>query len=116
MAHHIFVYGTLKQGYRLSSYMNGQLIGTAKTMAEYRMYNIGTFPGLVQSATGVEVEGEVWAIDDDCLKVLDRVEAVDQGLYRRGPIQLQTPFNEFDVEWYFYQQSTDGLADSGTCW
>ena len=113
---HIFVYGTLKRGYRLSSFMEGQFIGEATTVADYRLFDIGSFPGLVEQSPGVEVVGEVWAVSDECLAVLDEVEAVDEGMYRRSLIRLQSPFDELEIESYFYLKRTDGLADCGSCW
>ena len=113
---HIFVYGTLKRGYRLASFMDGQFLGEATTVAEYRLFNVGSFPGLVETSPGVEIVGEVWAVSNECLAVLDEVEAVDEGMYRRSHVHLQPPFNELAVESYFYLKQTDGLADCGSCW
>ena len=114
----IFIYGTLKRGQSRDGLLAGQkLIGPASTQPLYRMFNVGSYPALVHADAdrGVSIEGELWQVDDDCLASLDDVEAVDQSLYRREPIQLLTAA-EIAAEAYFYLLPVDGLEDCGCCW
>jgi len=114
---HLFIYGTLKRGHsRAGNLLGQQFLGEAKTTARYRMYDCGDYPGLVESEDGLEIIGEVWSVDASCLQQLDIVEAVQQGLYRRGPIELCPPFDSQNVESYFYLLSVETLTQCGDCW
>ncbi len=113
----VFVYGTLKRGHCRASNLAGQrFVGTAETAPRYRMRDIGTYPGLIESAEGLAIQGEVWDVDDACLQRLDVVEAVSEGEYERRGIALQAPFDRQLVEAYFYLRPTAALADCGTTW
>lgn len=72
----VFVYGSLKRGY-----WNNSLLSTAKFIGEaftidgsYTMYD-GGFPYVVLGGDD-DVSGEVWEVDDDTLRNLDRLEGV----------------------------------------
>ena len=113
----VFVYGTLMRGDCRHSALAGQeFVGEARTVAAYRMYDAGTFPGLVEAADGLEIEGEVWCVDAWCLARLDVIEGVNEALYARRAIRLQTPFETTPVETYLYLQSTIGMPDCGPRW
>ena len=113
----VFVYGTLMRGDCRHSALGGQeFVGEGRTVAAYRMYDVGTYPALVETADGLEIEGEVWRVDAACLARLDGVEGVDEGLYARRPIRLQPPFDTTPVVAYFYRLSTSGMPDCGSRW
>ena len=81
------------------------------------MYNCGSYPGLVPDELhGRAIEGEVWDVDAACLKTLDEVEGVADGLYHRSTVELASPFHGQRVETYFYARSTTGLIDCGCRW
>ncbi len=65
---------------------------------------------------GAAIEGEVWDVDASCLETLDEVEGVDEGLYRRTVVELESPFDAMRVETYLYARSTFGLKDCGSRW
>jgi gamma-glutamylcyclotransferase (GGCT)/AIG2-like uncharacterized protein YtfP len=113
----LFVYGTLKRGFCRHPALSGErFLGTAHTAPEYQLVNVGTYPGLLEG-TDIRrsIQGEVWEIRPDTLSRLDKIEGVDEGLYVRRPIALQTP--EFGrVEAYFYACPADGLPDCGESW
>jgi gamma-glutamylcyclotransferase (GGCT)/AIG2-like uncharacterized protein YtfP len=117
----LFVYGTLKRGLSRNRYLDGQQFdGEARTSPYYRLLDCGSYPGLVPAAQlsvdGLSIEGEVWEIDSRCLQILDEVEAVGEGLYRRARVELEAPFEAEHVETYFFNRSTFGLRDCGTSW
>ena len=117
MAHKIFVYGTLMRGDCRSSALQGQrFAGEARTLPQYRMYDVGSYPALVETPRGVCIEGEVWEVTPACLARLDAVEGVPEGLYERRLIRLQGRFDGLHVEAYLYRQSTDGMQECGTRW
>jgi gamma-glutamylaminecyclotransferase len=114
---HLFVYGTLKRGYCRSQFLEGaSFAGEAKSLPRYRMVNVGSYPGLVESEDGLSLEGEVWEVDASRLAELDVVEAVSEGEYERRAISLLPPFDQGHVEAYFYLRPIAGLPDCGTRW
>jgi len=117
MATNIFVYGTLMRGDTRHRALAGQkFLGDATTSPRYRMYNVGTYPALVESPEGLAIEGELWNVDEACLARLDDIEGVSEGLYARRAIKLQPPFEASPAEAYFYLESIVGMADCGARW
>ena len=111
----VFVYGTLKRGCCRSHVLRDQqFLGQARTTAKYRLYDTGSYPALVYADEGIEIEGELWDVDDACLRVLDAIEGVPT-LYRRQPVALQLPPAESAVT-YIYLQSVTGMPDCGSRW
>lgn len=114
----IFVYGSLKRGGSNHALLQGQsFLGTARTAAGFRLFDLGDYPGMVAwpgDTTGVE--GEVWAVDAAGLARLDQLEGTAEGLYRRAPVALLAPFAGQTVETYFYLHPIDGRRDAGSVW
>jgi gamma-glutamylaminecyclotransferase len=114
---HLFVYGTLKRGQPRHRFLAKQtFVAAATTQPLYRMFNVGEYPALVRHPDGRSIEGELWTVDEECLRTLDVVEGCDQGLYAREPVELLLPFSGLAVVTYLYRLPVDGLADCGTCW
>ena len=126
----MFVYGTLKRGHQRNHVLADQtFVGKATTAADYRMVDLGSYPGLteVDPGTGVQVRGEIYQVDRACLQQLDQIEAVDAGLYERREIRLNPleepklprdrglPVNH-STEAYFYLGDVHGRNDSNDCW
>lgn len=110
----LFVYGTLKRGLSANHYLADQLfIGEAHTIACYRLFRISWHPGLVEDAEGVEVHGELWAVDEKCLAELDRYEGVPE-LFVRREIAIAHYFEP--VQAYFYNQPLPKDAIAGDRW
>lgn len=117
MATNIFVYGTLMRGDCRHGALAGQtFLGAVKTVPRYRMYDVGTYPALVESPDGLAIEGELWSVDDACLGRLDEVEGVAEGLYARRSIKLQAPFEGTAVQAYLFLKNTSGMSDCGPRW
>jgi gamma-glutamylaminecyclotransferase len=114
---HLFVYGTLKRGELRNAFLARQtFLATACTRPLYRLFDLGEYPGLIESTPGLSIEGELWQVDEACLLRLDRLEGCDVGLYRRELVQLASPHEELSAVTYFYQKSIDGLPDCGARW
>lgn len=113
----IFVYGTLKRGHCRHQFLaNERYLGEFRTAPRYRMFNVGTYPGLIEDVeNGRSIVGELYDVSPESLERLDVVEAVDEGEYVRQPIILETSDSE-PVEAYFYLFPVDHLHDCGDCW
>ena len=124
----VFVYGTLKRGHQRSHVLADQtFIGPATTVADYRMYDLGSYPGLIEVAPGAgdQIQGEIYRIDPTCLRQIDQIEAVDQGLYERREIRFDPPLTTLSLPLkpldgsivaYFYLNDIDGYTSCGACW
>jgi gamma-glutamylaminecyclotransferase len=114
----LFVYGSLKRGYTLHSELQQQqFVADAYTSPDYRLYDIGQYPGMVKVASeGLSVKGELYRVSQDCLQRLDEVEGVEEGLYARTAIPLASPFHHEHAWTYLYLQPTQHLRDCGSEW
>jgi gamma-glutamylcyclotransferase (GGCT)/AIG2-like uncharacterized protein YtfP len=75
----IFIYGTLKRGFRLNRVLEDSTFeGPAVMEAAYRMVGQGV-PALVPAAATNRIAGEVYLVNDEVLVLLDKIEAA----YRR---------------------------------
>ncbi len=111
----VFVYGTLKRGGRNHRLLAGQEFrGEATTLPDYRLYDNGSYPCLVEDLiNGVAVQGEVWRVDEGTLARLDECEGVPQLFMRR---QIRLADVAAPVVAYFYQGDVSTLTDCGDCW
>ena len=82
----VFVYGTLLAGEPNSRLLaRAQRIGDARTEEGFALFDLGAFPGMVnvRSRSGAgAVVGELYAVDDETLEALDRLEG-HPSFYRR---------------------------------
>jgi len=113
----LFLYGTLKRNHcRHFAVQHEEFVGEARTVPAYRLFDIGSYPGLVDApGHGLSIRGEVWNVSDRTLAMLDEVEEVEEGLYERREISLLNA-GEGIVQAYFYLRNVDGLRDCGDCW
>ena len=113
----LFLYGTLKRGCCNHHYMAGQrFIGTASTAPRFRLMGLGGYPGMVHSDEGRGIDGEVWEVDDDCLRRLHTLEGVEEGEYAFEVIPLLPPFDAGPVHGYVYLKPVEGCPDVGSVW
>lgn len=114
----VFVYGTLKRGCSNHGYLAGQkYVGDARTTPGFTLYKVTDYPAMVRSADpGDHVTGEVWEVDAEGLRGLDRLEGIAEGLYTREPIALEASFKDTHVDTYLYARSTARLKKLGSTW
>jgi gamma-glutamylcyclotransferase (GGCT)/AIG2-like uncharacterized protein YtfP len=108
----LFVYGSLKRGFRHHSVLSGaELEGEASTAAGYRLVRYGAYPALV---TGGErrVLGELYRVELDDLPRLDAFEGVPE-LYRRELVRLE---DGSEAHAYFAVHSGDFEELAGGAW
>jgi gamma-glutamylaminecyclotransferase len=85
--HMVFVYGTL-----MRDEINHWLLATARFVAEahtepcFELFDLGHFPAMSTGGQTV-VRGEIYAVDDQTLVRLDRLEGHPE-FYQRTPIRL----------------------------
>jgi gamma-glutamylaminecyclotransferase len=87
----VFVYGTLKKGFYNHDVIrseNTEFLGRACTLPEYDMVSLGGFPGVVKDGK-YKIEGEIYSVDSDTLRLLDHLESNGR-LYNREEIELDT--------------------------
>ena len=116
--HHIFVYGSLKRGFINHSLLQDQqFVACGRTAPRYKLYKITSYPAMVETTEGGRsIEGEIWAVDSECLARLDLLEDTAHGMYARVPIALLPPHADLSVEVYLYRFDITGRADCGSVW
>ena len=114
----IFVYGTLKRGYRNHRLLAGQaFLGEARTAPGFALFDLGEHPGMVaRPGEPGSVGGEVWAVDAACLESLDLLEGTAEGIYRREAVPLMEPFAGRGIEAYLYLESVLGRRQLEADW
>jgi len=111
----LFLYGTLKRGQKNHHFLAGQEFhGEATTMPLYRLYALGWYPGLVlDMEDGLEVKGELWAVDETTLARMDAYEGAPDW-FTRQDIAVRDCFET--VQAYFFNQQLPPGAMSGDEW
>ena len=107
----IFVYGTLKHGHEFAApLVDQEFLTEARTTAQYWMFSLGTYPGLVdaEQMPGDMIQGEVYRVYPKCRRLLDQIECVDSGMYELREIQLEAGADLAPVFAYFYLGSVAG--------
>jgi gamma-glutamylcyclotransferase (GGCT)/AIG2-like uncharacterized protein YtfP len=108
----IFCYGTLKKGYmRNRNLSNQKFLGEVKTLPKYKLYRLDSFPGLVHADDGLAIKGELYDVDEECLKTLDYIEG-HPDLFKREKIEIENHPEETVA--YFWQGEPG--QDAGDCW
>lgn len=86
--HRIFVYGTLMRSEAGHPYLaHCRFEGETRTLARYDLVDVGGYPGLV-SGGNKAIRGEIYAIDERSLPLIDEYEDVPE-LYVRRAIELE---------------------------
>ena len=116
----LFIYGTIKRGQCRADVMRGQkFLGSVKLVPMYKMFNLGQFPALVKVSgldNGPMIEGELWEVDEDCIRRMDMIEGAPS-FYRRQEVQVAgQEVESLYVESYLYQGDISDLEDVGVSW
>jgi gamma-glutamylaminecyclotransferase len=87
--HLIFVYGTLKEGYRNHTrfLVNQPRVGTGRTNRRFHVTCVGFPIAYERGPHPLQVDGEVYLVDDKILVSLDRLEGVPH-LYQRTTVKI----------------------------
>ena len=115
----VFVYGTLKRGLSNHGWLRGQtFVGEARTVPRYRIFDLGGYPGMVlaDEGEGGAIEGEVWAVDEEGLRGLDRLEGVAEGEYAFEQVRLEGTWEGEAVKGYLYLRPLKGCPEVKGRW
>lgn len=115
---HVFVYGTLREGevndIGQAAARHGlpapRLLGAASVQG--RLYDFGSYPGLVPDREAPAVRGDVYEIDDALLPVLNEIEEVYpgvEGLFRLREIGVNVAGRE--LRCLFYPVAAESVAE-----
>lgn len=103
----VFVYGTLKKGYRLNRALaSSEFLGTGTTFDKFKMYNLGSFPMVTREDEIAQVLGEIYRVSEQVLSNLDAIEG-HPGFYRRTEIKVLDEHAEIQ-DAYIYLGPEDG--------
>jgi gamma-glutamylcyclotransferase (GGCT)/AIG2-like uncharacterized protein YtfP len=90
MTHRVFVYGTLKSGFRNHYLLEEcEFFGGAATVPTYKMIENG-FPVIMRDPEGKPLAGEIYIVDDNTLARLDQLER-EGSSYDRKLIEVNLP-------------------------
>ncbi len=111
----LFLYGTLKRGQKNHHFLAGQeFLGVATTMPLYRLFGLGWHPGMVfDDNQGVEIRGELWAVDDAALATMDEFEGVPHTFVREDVV-VRDCFET--VQAYLFNGPVPPGAPTGSEW
>lgn len=110
MKYNVFVYGTLKYPDVLNNVLGRDYRGffyPAQFYGPYRLYDLGLFPALCVHPTSSHIHGRIISVDEYDLKLLDRYESVDSGLYTRQLDMVKNCVENKYVDAFVYIGSND---------
>ncbi|WP_105903592.1 gamma-glutamylcyclotransferase family protein [Vibrio gangliei] len=109
MAHHVFVYGTLRQGKSNHGLLNqSELLGVITTEPLFDLFDLGPYPAAIEGSR--TLVGEVYRVDDLTMAQLDELEDYPVEYDRK---QIDTPFGLAWIYLYQNHQNLTQLIESG---
>jgi gamma-glutamylcyclotransferase (GGCT)/AIG2-like uncharacterized protein YtfP len=121
---YVFVYGTLRAGEvndigkaaASSALAMPILVGEASVRG--RLFDFGSYPGLVPDADGIHVKGDVYQIDERLVSVLDEIEQVypgETGLFMPHEVTIDVNGAALPCLYYPVQRhAVEGLPEIGS--
>ena len=110
--HLIFVYGTLRNGHSNHHLLKEAYChGIGGTEASYAMYLISGYPYVTSSEARYPIIGELYAVDDDTLQTLDRMEGHPRYYERRETAVMVSGAHH--VAWMYFRDPQGVLMQSG---
>lgn len=106
----VFVYGSLKRGFRNHHVMNqsaGRCAGTA-VLTGYGLHSVysGAFPGIVRRDNRYKVHGELFSIPAERLPRMDAFEGVPS-LYTRERVRVRSGKRKFWAWVYVFARTAE---------
>ena len=108
----LFVYGTLCTGEENAGFLAGLPVEAARVKGQLYRLPAG-YPALVADSACRWVLGELVSLDGDVrLGVLDHIEGVEQGLFRRLPVPVEVGHRTV-VAWAYLMERTQVRERNG---
>ena len=108
----VIVYGTLKKGGRLSSYLRGADFLTDVYVSGFKMYDTGFgYPFIMEGKEGDRIWGEKYEVDERTLETLDMVEGVKYELFKRLDLKDLKPHVKEPT--YIYVSTIEKMSYEG---
>ena len=84
----VFVYGTLKNGFRNHHFLSGsRFLGAGRTTKKYAMHSEGGIPFVVENEPVSNIYGELYSVNSAVLDNLDRLEG-HPNWYQRKEVDI----------------------------
>lgn len=110
--HLVFVYGTLRQNHSNHHLMrDAYFYGIGRTCDKYTMYIKAGYPFVTSIEASYPITGELYAVDDDTLVVLDKIEGHPR-YYTRRAITVNVEGVEYDA-WMYFRDPQGKLVPTG---
>jgi gamma-glutamylaminecyclotransferase len=110
--HLIFVYGTLRQAHSNHLLLgDAYCFGVGRTRDKYAMYVTGAYPFVTSTEACYPIIGELYAVDDDTLDILDKMEGHPR-YYTRREIILDIEGVEY-IAWMYFRDPPGRLMPTG---
>jgi gamma-glutamylcyclotransferase (GGCT)/AIG2-like uncharacterized protein YtfP len=104
--HTVFVYGTLKSGEANNNVLrnvDAKLLGNA--FIPGTLYDLGPYPGVRLEGAGV-VYGELWQVEGDGIRALDRLEGHPTFYHRKPVVSSEGPCEVYEINKEFLNERT----------
>jgi gamma-glutamylcyclotransferase (GGCT)/AIG2-like uncharacterized protein YtfP len=103
---YLFVYGSLRWGLWNHGFLCGKkFVGMGKTVRRYAMYVCG-IPYVVSNEEVSRIVGEVYLVDEECLREIDRLEK-HPILYERKKVDVELENGDVVYAWMYFCDSVD---------
>jgi gamma-glutamylcyclotransferase (GGCT)/AIG2-like uncharacterized protein YtfP len=114
MKNYVFVYGTLKQGFRNHHLLEHcVLVGKGRTKNKYALYVDG-IPYVTNKESVSNIQGEVYLVDEDTLTTLDQLERHPEWYHREKIDSVIEPDGKILSAWIYFNDNPIGdLIKSG---
>lgn len=109
----IFVYGTLRPTLYPHRRREGQEVKQARLTGNYKLWNMGRFPALVEDLKSKTIVGETYEVPD--IKVYDQYEGylpTGKGLYDRKEVEIEFD-GKTESAWVYFMHSERFKSDGG---
>ena len=110
--HLVFVYGTLREDQSNHKLLgDADCYGTGRTRDNYAMYIAGRYPYVISTEARYPIVGELYAVDDDTLAQLDKMEGHPR-YYNRREVAVDVEGIEY-LAWMYFRDPQGTLLPTG---
>jgi gamma-glutamylaminecyclotransferase len=110
--HLVFVYGSLRQNHSNHRLMgDAHCYGVGRTCDKYAMYITGGYPFVTSTEARYQITGELYAVDDDILDIVDKMEGHPL-YYIRREVVIDVEGVEY-VAWMYFRDPHGRLMTTG---